>query len=396
MKIKILLLGARQNCEKLQMNLQDEELAIVGTVADENRVLDEINRTSPDLILISDVSPMALRSCQQIYLLRPRSTPIVITEIDETELIQKIMQTGVHYILPSQMAPITLISELKGIYNNEANRFLAFENAGTASNKSKVILIFGPKDGTGKSTLAVNLAVGLAQKKNKVAVLDYNFQFGDVGAMFGVEAKNTILELLQEQSNPNADIIRQFLTLHVSGVNFLSSPHSPEYSDTISPIQAEKIITALRVYYDYVIVDVFSGFNDITAVCIDCASMILFVTCKDIPALRSAKKALSVIQALAGQEKIKLIIGRCGEGSIRDDDVSRALSFQIWHSIPSEEKAAVSAANQGNPIILEYPKSKISKAIAEIADKLDTSPVLSSDKKQKKPIFRRKRRKNRT
>lgn len=390
MKIKILLLGTQQSCAQLQMNLQDEDLVVAGTVVDENSVLDEINRTSPDLILISDTSPMALRSCQQIYLLRPRCIPVVISEIDDAALIQKIMQTGVHYILPPRMEPLTLISELKGIFNNEANRLLALENTGTASNKSKVILVFGTKDGVGKSTLAVNLAVKLAQKKNKVVVLDYNFQFGDVAALFGVNAKNTILELIQEQSNPNVDMIRQFLSLHISGVNFLPSPHSPEYSDAISPMQAERIISALRIYYDYVIVDAFSGFNDITAVCIDCASTILFVTTKDIPALRNAKKGLSVIQALSDQEKIKLIIGRDGDGTIKDGDVARVLSFPFWHSIPSEEKIAVAAANQGNPVVLEYPKSKISKAIAEITDKIDASSPLNNGEKQKKSLFRSK------
>lgn len=384
MKIKILLVGEKQQCAQLQTILQDDDLLVVGTVADENKVLDEINRTSPDLILISDTSPMALRSCQQIYLLRPRSVPVIMAEIDDAAMIQKIMHTGVHYIIPPHMEPLVLLSELKSIYNDETNRLLALENTVSASKKSKVILIFGPRDGAGKSTLAVNLAVKLAQKRNKVVVLDYNFQFGDVSALFGVDARNTILELIQEQSNPNADTIRQFLSLHISGVNFLPSPHSPEYSDAISPTQAERIIAALRVYYDYVIVDASSGFNDINAACIDCASMILFVSNKDIPSLRNAKKGLSVIQALSDQEKIKLIIGMNGDGSIKDHDVSRVLSFPVWHSIPHDEKAALAAANQGNPVVLEYPKSHISKAIADISDAIDTSTSLDHGEKNRK------------
>ncbi len=394
MKIKVLLLGAQQNCAQLQRNLQDEDLVVVGTVDDENNVLDEISRTSPDMILISDTSPMVLRSCHQIYLLRPRCVPVIISEIDDTALMQKILETGVHYMLSSRIDPIALVSELKEIFNNEANRFLAIENKGVSSNKSKVITIFGTKDGAGKSTLAVNMAVKLAQKKNKVVILDYNFQFGDVDALFGVTAKNTILELLQEQSNPNADTIRQFLSLHISGVYILPSPFNPEYADTISPMQAERIITALRVHYDYVIVDTYSGFNDTTAVCFDCASMILFVSNKDIPALRNAKKGLSVIQALSDPEKIKLVIGRDGDGSIKEKDVSRVLSFPVWHSIPSEERAAASAANQGNPLVLEYPKNKVSKAIQDITDKIDAPPESENSGKQEKLLSKSKGGKN--
>lgn len=388
MKIKILLLGAQQNCKKLQMTLRDEDLAIVGTVMDENTVLDEINRTSPDLILISDTSPMALRSCQQIYLLRPRSIPVIISDVNDTYLLQKILQAGVHYILSDKTDAINLISELKGIYNNEANRILALENTGSASNKSKVILVFGATDGVGKSTLAVNLAIALAKKKNKVVVLDYNFQFGDVSSLFGYDTKNTILELIQEQSNPNVDMIRQFLNLHISGVNFLAAPNSPEYSDSISATQAERIIAALRVYYDYVIVDSCSGFNDITVSCIDCASSILYVTNRNIPALKNAKKGLSVINALSNQEKLKLIVGRDNYGSISDNDVLKVLSIPVWHSIPNEEKLASDAVNQGNPIILENTKSRISKAVTEIADKLDAAKPVQKEDNQRNSIFR--------
>ncbi len=384
MSIKILLLGNLQSCALLQAKLNYEEIVIVGTVSNENSVLDEINRTSPDLILISDTSPMALRSCQQIYLLRPRSVPIMVSDIDDVALMQKVMQSGVHYILSAKLEPLILISELKGIYNNEVNRILAIENENTSSNKSKVILIFGPKDGVGKSTLAVNLAVKLAQNKNKVAVLDFDFQFGDISAIFGAESKKTVLELIQEQGNPNIDTIRQFLSLHISGVNFLPSPNNPEYSDSVSRTQAEKIISALRVYYDYVIVDCVAMFNEFTATYIDCASTILFMTTKDIPALRNAKKALTVINAFTGLDKVKLVIAKDIDGEIKDKDIANVLSIPVWHKIPYEDKAAINAANQGIPLVTEYPRSRISQEIALIASKLDGGVYESEEKKPQK------------
>ena len=391
MRIKVLLLGMTQECSQIQRCLKDDDIVVVGTVNDETSVLDEINRTSPDLILITNTSPMALRSCHQIYLLRPRSVPVIIADLNNSELLHKIIQVGVHYILPPQIEPLTLISELKGIYNNENNRILALENTGTASNKSKVLLIFGPKDGVGKTTLAVNLAVKLAQKGNKVVVLDYNLQFGDVGALFGVDTKTTILELLEEQSNPNSDMIRQFLALHLSGVSFLPVPHSPEYSNSITASQVERIISALRVHYDYVIVDTISGFDDISTACIDCASNIYFVTGKDIPALRNAKKCLTILLALADREKIKLIVGRDNHVSVTNSDISRVLGFPVWETIPSDEKAVISAINQGNPLVLENSKSKVSKVISNIANKLDASPVSDSKNKGKrKSLARRK------
>ncbi len=393
MRIKILLLGIPEKCSQIKMQLKDEEINIVGYVVDENQVLNEINRTQPDLILITDTSPMALRSCQQIYLLRPRSVPIVLSDLEDSELMYKILQSGVHYILPANIEPLNLIAELKGIFSNESNRILALENTGAKSSKSKVIMIFGPKDGVGKTTLAVNMAIKLAQKNNKVVILDCDLQSGDVGILFGMNPRNTILELIQEQSNPNVDTIRQFLSLHVSGVNFLPNPHSPEYGASITARQIESIIAALRVYYDYVIVDTVSGFDDTSASCIDCASVILYVTGKDVPALQNAKKSLQVLTELTDKQKIKLIIGKSYGNEISNNDISRVLDMPVWGVIPNDERSAVTAANQGQPLVLVYPKSKICKEISNIAEQLEGmsagSRVVRSRKKKRISFLRR-------
>jgi pilus assembly protein CpaE len=394
-KIKILLLGIPEKCSQIKTQLKDEEITVVGYVVDENQVLNEINRTSPDLILITDTSPMALRSCQQIYLLRPRSVPIVISDLEDSDQMHKILQSGVHYILPENIEPINLIAELKGIYSNESNRILALENTGVKSSKSKVIMVFGPKDGVGKTTLAVNMAIKLAQRNNKVVLLDCDLQSGDVGILLGMNPRNTILELIQEQSNPNVDTIRQFLSLHLSGVSFLPNPHSPEYGASITARQIESIIAALRVYYDYVIVDTVSGFDDTSAVCIDCASSILFVTGKDVPALQNAKKSIQVLSELTDKHKIKLIIGKSYGNEITSNDVSRVLGMPVWGVMPWDEKSAVAAANQGQPLVLVNPKNKICKEISNLAEQLEgmssDSKIVKSRKKKRISFFQRRK-----
>lgn len=396
MKVKVLLLGEPERCAQIKMQLRDEEITIMGIVVDENQVLNEINRTQPDLILITDTSSMALRSCQQIYLLRPRSVPVVLSDLEDSGMTYKILQSGVHNILSQEIEPLSLIAELKGIYSNESNRILALENTGTLTAKSKVILLFGPKDGVGKTTLAVNLAVKLAQKNNKVVVLDCDFQSGDVNAFLGMNPKSTVLELIQEQSNPNVDTIRQFLSLHLSGVNFLPNPHSPEYASSITARQVESIIAALRVYYDYVIVDAVSGFDDISASCIECASSILFVTGKDVPALHNAKKSLAVLGELSDKEKIRLIMGKSEGNRITQGDVSRVLGIPVWGVLPYDEKSAVTAANQGQPVVLGHPKSRISREISSMADRLEemtTGVQIGKSRKKRGMLLGRGRRK---
>ena len=369
-----MLFGSQNSCNQLKQYLgRDGEINVVASTYSDSEVLDLINQFSPDMIVLTETSAMALRTCNQIYLLRPRCVPIVITDSDDSETLQRLMQAGIHYVFNTKISAGELLTEIKGIYTNEANRIVSLENTGARTSKSRVISVFGPKSGLGKTTLAVNLAIRLAQNnRNKVAVVDYDTQFGDVSSHFDViKSKDTIIELLQEQANPNIDTLRQFLGVHISGVHYLAAPFNPEDAGAISAEQAERIISTLRVYFDYVIVDLSGEFNDIVAGCLDISSNIILVSGSDVPALTNTKKTLSIVRALTDEEKIRVVVGKYGEGSSRIGEISKTLSVPVWAAVPDDRKLAMGAVNQGRPVLLTNPSSKMSRSIAKMADELD-------------------------
>ena len=212
MKIKALVIGESEKGNYIASQFNQEEIIVVDIIEDESQVLDEINKHMPDIILIlAEDLNNTLRTCEQIYLLRPRSIPIVLTDDMSGENLRQIMLTGIHYILPSSIDGGNLFLQIKTIFANETARLEAFETTNTSNLKSKVIVIFGTKGGIGKTTIATNLAVKLAQKKYKVALLDYDLQFGDANVFLGIDSRETIAELLQEQSRPSTDSIRRFM-----------------------------------------------------------------------------------------------------------------------------------------------------------------------------------------
>lgn len=372
MKIKTLIIGDSEKGKKISNLLNQEDVMVLEIIEDENKVLDDINKFSPDIILIMvDDLSYKLRTCEQIYLLRPRSIPVVLTEDISGDNLRQIMQTGIHYVLPSNLDGINLSLQLKNIFANESARLEAFETNNITNLKSKVIVVFGTKGGIGKTTFATNLAIKLAQKNNKVALLDYDLQFGDANVFIGIDSKETIAELLQEQSRPSTDNIRRFMSLHSSGLHMLSAPRSPEYAENINQVQTDKIISALRAYYDYVIIDCPPYFNDTSLSSMEVASKIIFVTGMDVSALRNTKKGISLINSLIGKDKLLLLVGKEYQGKVKLNDISRVLDHKIWCSIPEDSKVAIDSLNQGIPIVIDSPNSKIAKAIGVAADLLD-------------------------
>ena len=372
MKIKALIIGDNERGNQFSTQLNQDEILVLDVIDDENRILDDINKYMPDIILIlaEDLSNL-IRTCEQIYLLRPRSIPIVLTDDLTGENLRQIMLTGIHYVLPSNIDFINLSIQIKTIFANETARLEAFESTNATNLKSKVIAVFGTKGGIGKTTIAANLAVKLAQKNLKVALLDYDLQFGDANVFLGVDSKETIAELLQEQSRPSTDSIRRFMSLHSSGLHILSSPRSPEYAENINQVQTDKIISSLRAYYDYVIIDCPPQFNDTTLSSMEVASKILFVTGMDISALRNTKKGISLISSLIGKEKLLLVVGKEYQGKVKVSDVSRVLDQKVWASVPEDPKIAIDSLNQCIPLVIDSPNSKIAKAIINIGEMLD-------------------------
>ncbi len=370
MKIKILILGNFGETQHFNNLLKDEEIDIVGEVSNTSIVLEKISSTSADMVLVTDTDPVFLRACEQIYLLRPRTIPVVLADKNDPEKVNEITETGVHHILPKTMDQSPLIRGLKSIYNSETNRIRSIETDSTSSNKSKVILVFGTKGGVGKTTLAVNLGLELAQRDNKVCIIDANFQFGNVGNMMDISNPNTIAELLAEESNPNIDSIRQFLSLHNSGINILLAPNNPEDGANITVSQIERIVASLRTYYDYVIIDTASIIDDMLTAFLDAASTVLFVTSSDIVSLRNTKKGLSVLEALGDFEKSKLVLNGT-DSQISKGDIERALGVGIWQSFPKDSKTAIASANQGRPFVQSHPESDLSREMERLATKID-------------------------
>lgn len=371
-QIRIVVVAEDAESKVISSALKNEDLLIVGSVWEEGAVLDVISRTNAQIaILRDDGSGRFFRCCQQIYMLRPRTIPVILSENQSAENYARLIQTGVHYIFPLEMEKEKLIQELKSIAVNESTRIVSMENTSIEQNKSRILLVYGAKDGIGKTAFVTNLAVALVQKHQKVAILDLNLQLGDVSAFMGMEPKTTISELLQEQAVPNIDLIRKNLIMHTSGVNILASPRSPEFADGITGSQIDKIIAAMRSYYDYVIIDTAPQFNDVNLSCIDVASSILYLTGSDISCLRNSKKSLYVLSALTRKEKIRLLIGKERENEIKQGVISKTLGYPVFAAIPYDYKTVVSSLNFGRPAIVQNPGSKFSKSILDIANKIN-------------------------
>ena len=184
----------------------------------------------------------------------------------------------------------------------------------SAPSNAQVITFFSPKGGAGKTTIATNLAYGLAKYLNKkVLLIDLDLQFGGIAFMLGLKAKRTIVDLTGSDALRSYDDIKTCLVKHKSGFDLLPAPLKPEQSESVDSTHLRKIISHCKSQYDFIIIDTHSLLQDMSINALDLSDTIMLVMNPDMGHIVAIHNCLNVMDSLKyPKEKIRLILNRFG------------------------------------------------------------------------------------
>ncbi len=235
----------------------------------------------------------------------------------------------------------------------------------------KILSVLGSKGGTGSTTVAVNLAVGLAQSGEavSVALVDLNLQFGDIPLFLDVKPIHTIAQISQNISRLDQVFLMDTLTRHPSGIYLLPPPNNPEEMEAITPDTVKRTLDMMREMFDYIVIDASRSLDQITLSVLDLSETIFLVTQLDLPALRNAKRFRDLYLSLGYDEsKTKLIINRYEKRlDVSLQEAEKALGQKAFWLLPNDYLPVISSINQGKSVILTAHSSKVTKSFKELA-----------------------------
>ncbi|MFZ3101524.1 MAG: response regulator [Desulfitobacteriaceae bacterium] len=367
----------------LQFESNIEVVGEAGTGSDALRLAEELK---PDIVLLDINMPEmdGLRATELLVLRVPESAVIIMSVQGEPGYMRRAMLSGAREYLVKPFSGSELASAIVNVNQIEKQKKEA-RGAQSATQqkeniafKGQIISFFSTKGGVGKTTIATNLAVQLANSgKWRVLLVDLNLQFGDVGVFLNMLPKKTIADLAQASSLLYSDI-QAYLLTHASGLEVLIAPSRPEYAEYVTAEQVNQILTEVKTHFDYIICDNVSRFDDISLASLDVADQIWLVVTQDISTLKNIKLSLEVLEGLHYTDKIHLILNRSGnEVGIQFKDIEKSLNFPIAFEIPSDGKALVTALNKGTPFVLSYPQSKPAEGIRRMVESLTKTQAAS-------------------
>ena len=204
----------------------------------------------------------------------------------------------------------------------------------------KVMTVFSPKSGAGKTVFAANLAAGLAKvAKERVLLVDLDLQFGDLAFMLGLNPKRTIADLVDNPTK-NFDVMKEYLAEHSLGFSVLPSPVKPEQSEMINSGHLKSILEVARQHFDYIILDTHSLFQDLTINAMDQADFIFLMMIPNMNHIKSMHICLKVMENLKyPTEHIKLVLNRQGSQFSRSkDEIEGGLKRKVDYSLRDNYK----------------------------------------------------------
>ncbi len=364
---------SKRHLDEIVGNLQGVILAAnIDTIEGPlQQLASRVSQVVPDVLIVdsacdgrTDLEP--LERLGQIY---PNMAFIVLCEQQSPDFLIQAMRAGVREVLPFPASADALKAAVERIRHKQGF---------APTRKGKVLAFISCKGGSGATFLASNLAYALAaQSGKKVALFDFNLQFGDA-LLFLSDQKpaTTLADVARDIHRLDAAMLASSMVNVGLNLSVLAAPEDPAHGMEVKPEHIDTLLKLARNQYDFVILDVGRNLDAQTIKALDNADMIFPVLQITLPFIRDGKRLLDVFRTLDyPKDKVHLVVNRFEKGGdIGLSDLEQSLGCKVERTIPNHFEAAAASVNQGIPVARLARSSPITKALNEWSEQLAREP----------------------
>jgi pilus assembly protein CpaE len=341
-----------------------QAIKLLDVVSDGTRVLNLIAELRPDVVLVDALLQGRVKGLNLVDQIHQSGShvPVIVLTVPQQPVAPDPTH-GIHGVLAMPFTGYELVTRLQQVHQTAAT----LDNFGTA----RMITLFAPKGGVGKTTLAFNLAVAVGQQGSRTVLIDGSLQFGDMRALLKVPMEApSLLDLPTDriQESDLADVLWR----DPSGIDILLAPPRVEMAEMVTVRDLEKTLSLLRRVYEVVIVDTPAVVNDINLCFLDASDTILEVVTFDSTTIHSTMVMADAFRMIGyAPTKVRYLINRADStGGFDPDVLSRALGRVPEHSVASGGALVVRTNNEGIPFVLADPTAQISQDVMRTATEL--------------------------
>lgn len=378
-KVRIVIVSnAEARVQSLRAALQPvAQLEVLGSM-DCSEALHKLEILSPHIALLDAGTGLeeGIRFVERCCRKYPQLSLVVLSDNGDANVVRRYMRAGAKDYLYEANESEALGSMLLSVHAREqekAHRHTMAVLSDQSTPDSRIVAFISAKGGVGKTTLAMNTAVALAIQGKRTAVVDLDLQFGDASLLLNCSPVKTIIQLVQESSEIDPDVVERYMLTHASGVRLLATGSKPEEAEYVTSADVRVLLQSLRKNYDYIIVDTAPLANDIFFAVLDTVDERFMVSTLSLAVVKNNRLLLDLLVELDYDiHRIKHILNRANaKNGLKIGDISRILATDLYAEIDNDFQFVETAANEGALFIQKDPQHRLSRQIYALTAKLD-------------------------
>ena len=350
---------------------------VVTVFADAEQALPRVAEHQLVILDIDGGTPSAMEICSQIRA-TPTMSAIPVMCVSATEDVEEriaFLEAGADDVMARPFDAREMEARVEALLI----RFQRSRDMGpvispdglTLARARRTVAVYSPKGGVGTTTVATNVAIAaVANRPDKVVLVDFSFQFGGVATLLDIDPKQTIADVVREESAlVEPELLRTFAVRHDSGLHVLTAPAAPESAQAITKAHVSQILSTLLDGYDMVVIDAGSTLDERVLTIFEAAEAVLLTVTPEIGALKSMHGLLEYL-AEAGTIGLKssfVLNNLFAREILKVRDVETFLGAKMAVELPYDAFLYLKAVNEGVPIVLGAPRSAPAERLTKLS-----------------------------
>jgi len=327
---------------------------------------------TPDLI-ISDVMMPGMDGYTFIKTIRANQQTAkvpVIMLTSQTDLKDKVagLEAGADDFISKTVSPDELELRVKALLSRNK------EKSSISQSTSKVFSVFSLRGGVGTTSIAVNLAVAIAQVLEiKPCLWDMALSGGQCGLMLNLKPKNTLASLADwPEGSIEEGLLSSMILEHSSGISLLPSPQFFEEGDLVTRATVDLVWPPLLSLTPFVVVDAGNHFTDPVISVLERSDAIIVPLAPELASVNATYQALRLFEEMGiDRRKVLPVVNETFQkSSLTPAKIAEGLKKEIFAEIPYDNVNMVRAINQGTPYLTLASRTSTSQAFIKMAQRL--------------------------
>jgi pilus assembly protein CpaE len=386
-----------QNVQKLLYF--EPDIQIVGSGANAEEAFARMPTVRPDVVLMDINLRGRYDGMQATQLITQRwQTCVVMMSVQrEPEYIQHAMMLGARGYLTKPFTGDELSDTIRSAYMTYMATqvpVIQSQPPGTPGQSAngrhslrKIIAVYSPKGGCGRSVIATNLAVMLKRGTGRrVVLVDACMSSGDVHVLLNMNPSSSIEDLREGIGNLDDEQIQGMVAFQEDfGISIVRAPLSVEIADRFTADAMKAILVELSDHFDYVVVDTDTTYSHYTLTTLEMASIVLLLTTLEVTTINRLGQFFEIADRLDNViPKIQLVCNRVDTiYGIQARHVETRFSRHFLAQIPDDPRIVAASVNRGVPFVLTQKNAPVTKAIEKLAKR--TVEILAQSSEEGSP-----------